>query len=152
MSFIVILFALVTFGTLGAVVATSTIVAFFVIYYILYIVACWKIMTKAGRPGWYSLIPLFVDYQLYKICWNPIIFWPDLICSTYLNYSSEQEKASGLTWTCSVVLFVIECIFTNKLAKAFGKGTGFGIGLLFFPTIFMLILGLGSSEYKGPQA
>lgn len=38
-----------------------------------------------------------------------------------------------------------------KLAKAFGKGTGFGFGLLFLNTIFILILGFGDAEYIGPQ-
>ena len=152
MSFIVILIALVTFGTMGAVIATSTIVGFALVYYVLYAIACWKIMTKAGKPGWYGLIPLFGDYQLFKISWDPLMFWPDLVCTLVVNYSNEQEKSTVFTWVASVVLFVIDCIFTNKLAKAFGKGTGFGIGLLLFPSIFMLILGLGSAEYKGPQA
>ena len=38
-----------------------------------------------------------------------------------------------------------------KFAKAFGKGIGFGIGLVFLNTIFVLILGLGDAEYIGPQ-
>lgn len=36
-----------------------------------------------------------------------------------------------------------------KLAKAFGKGGGFALGLIFFSPIFYAILGFGSAEYLG---
>lgn len=36
-----------------------------------------------------------------------------------------------------------------KLAKSFGKDTGFVIGLIFFAPIFYAILGFGDAEYLG---
>ena len=50
-----------------------------------------------------------------------------------------------------IVGFIYDIIFSIRLAKAFGKGTGFSIGLLFLPNIFSLILGFGSAEYLGSQ-
>lgn len=47
------------------------------------------------------------------------------------------------------VLLVINCIAYYKLALAFGKGTGFAIGLMFLSPIFQCILGFGKSEFKG---
>ena len=38
------------------------------------------------------------------------------------------------------------------LARAFGRGTGFAIGLIFLSPIFSLILGFGSDTYKGAPA
>ena len=38
------------------------------------------------------------------------------------------------------------------LAKSFGKGVGFGIGLILLPIIFFPILGFGSATYQGPAA
>ena len=38
------------------------------------------------------------------------------------------------------------------VAKNFGKGTGFGIGLAFLGFIFYPILGFGSATYQGPAA
>jgi hypothetical protein len=38
-----------------------------------------------------------------------------------------------------------------KLAKAFGKGAGFMVGLILLPVIFMPILAFDSSSYLGPQ-
>ena len=37
------------------------------------------------------------------------------------------------------------------MAKAYGKGTGFGIGLIFLDALFALILGFGSASYVGPK-
>ena len=44
------------------------------------------------------------------------------------------------------VIFVI--LQNLKLAKAFGKGTGYGIGLIFLPIIFFPMLALGNSTTK----
>lgn len=37
------------------------------------------------------------------------------------------------------------------MAHAYGKSTGFGIGMLFLSPIFCAILGFGDAEYQGPQ-
>ena len=38
-----------------------------------------------------------------------------------------------------------------RLAKSFGKGILFTIGLLLLPNIFTLILAFGKSQYIGPK-
>ena len=50
------------------------------------------------------------------------------------------------------VNFVICIILCIDLAKSFGKGAGFGIGLAFLGIIFFPILGFGSAQYQGPAA
>jgi len=97
---------------------------------VLLIVALWKIFGKAGEAGWKSIIPIYNTYILFKI-------------------------VTGNGWKMLFMLiplfnFVYGIMFCFKLAKAFGKGTGFGFGLLFLPNIFTLILGFGSASYVGP--
>ena len=89
------------------------------------------VFVKAGKPGWASLIPFYNTYCLYDIAWGN--GW--LFLLTFVP--------------CVGAIFGIIMLF--KLAKAFGQGTGFGFGLLFLNTIFILILGFGKSEYVGPQ-
>lgn len=48
----------------------------------------------------------------------------------------------------AVLLFM----FNQRLAAAFGKSKGFGVGLWLLNPIFMLILGFGSSAYVGNQS
>ena len=47
---------------------------------------------------------------------------------------------------------IILIILIIDLAKSFGKGVGFGIGLLLLAVIFFPILGFGSAQYQGPTA
>ena len=67
------------------------------------------------------------------------------------------EESTGLTFLgiiallCGVVLLIMALIGEYKLAKAFGKGFGFFIGLLLLNPIFKLILGFGSAQYRGRQ-
>jgi hypothetical protein len=37
-------------------------------------------------------------------------------------------------------------------AKSFGKGLGFGLGLVFLPIIFFPALAWGDAEYLGPPS
>jgi hypothetical protein len=48
--------------------------------------------------------------------------------------------------------FIIGIILCIDLAKSFGKGLGFGIGLILLGVIFFPILGFGSAQYQGPSA
>ena len=51
-----------------------------------------------------------------------------------------------------IVNIVIWLIVSLDLAKSFGRGTGFGVGLFFLSFIFAPILGFGSDTFKGPAA
>jgi hypothetical protein len=96
------------------------------------IVAMWKIFTKAGQPGWACLIPFYNIYVLCKIVGRPG-WWLILMLIPFVN----------------VIIGIILCI---DLAKSFGKGVGFGLGLIFLSFIFYPILGFGSAQYQGPVA
>ena len=47
----------------------------------------------------------------------------------------------------TVLLMVLEFKLYSRLARGFGKGTGFAFGLLFLNPIFMMILGFDKSQY-----
>ena len=51
-----------------------------------------------------------------------------------------------------LVNFIICIRVMISLAKSFGKGAAFGLGLTFLGFIFFPILGFGKAEYIGPQA
>jgi hypothetical protein len=94
------------------------------------IVAMWKIFTKAGQPGWASLIPIFNIYVWCKIVGRPG-WWVILMLIPFVNF----------------IIAIILCI---DLAKSFGKGVGFGIGIILLGIVFLPILGFGSAQYLGP--
>ena len=102
---------------------------------VLTIVANWKIFTKAGEAGWKSIIPIYNVVVLFRIIGiSP--WW-------ILGFLTAVIPVVG-------PLFIIGMsIYSNiKLGKAFGKSTGFIVGLVLLNTIFTLILGFGDSEYQ----
>jgi ABC-type sulfate transport system permease subunit len=92
------------------------------------IVGMWKVFTKAGQPGWAVLIPIYNTYVMLKIAGKP---W----------------------WWLLVIMFVplVGLIFAimaiAALAKQFGKGAGFAVGLILLPFVFWPMLGFGSAQY-----
>ncbi len=45
------------------------------IWYIIMVIANWKIFSKAGEAGWKSLIPILNYYIEFKISWKGSMFW-----------------------------------------------------------------------------
>lgn len=123
---------------LGGVMAGFSAVTFILslIPTILLIVAQWKIFVKAGEEGWKAIIPVYNLVVLFKIAgMNPMLLLLLLIPIANI-----------------VILIVLVVMLDINLAKAFGKGTGFAIGLIFLGFIFQLILAFDSSEYVGIKA
>ena len=57
--------------------ATYSIVGF--VWWLLHVVAAWRIFTKAGEAGWKSIIPIYSTYITYKISWKKKnLFWATL--------------------------------------------------------------------------
>lgn len=118
---------------------------------VLSIVACWKLFEKAGEAGWKSIIPIYNSYILFKICWKPMMFWIVLALSV-VNGAASAITDDPNNWIGIIALLVVAVITIIQLvmlSKAYGHGGGFAVGLIFLNTIFMLILGLGDSQYVG---
>lgn len=91
----------------------------------------WKIFVKAGQPGWAAIIPIYNTLIQLRIIARPW-WWLLLLLIPIVNI---------------VILFMVSI----ELAKSFGKGTGFGVGLVFLSFIFYPILGFGGAQYLGPD-
>jgi hypothetical protein len=95
------------------------------------IIVLWTIFEKAGKPGWAAIIPIY----------NIIVFL-DMV---------------GRPWWWLLltivpgVNFIIGLILMFDLARVFGKGAGFAIGLILLQPLFLLILAFDNSEYVGMQ-
>ena len=53
---------------------------------------------------------------------------------------------SFLFGVAGLILSIVQAQLT---AKAYGKGTGFAVGLFFVPFIMYLVLGFGDAKYQG---
>ena len=99
---------------------------------VLMIAALWKIFVKAGEPGWAAIIPIYNLIVTLKIVGRPT-WWIVLFLIPFVNL---------------IMMFVV----AFDLAKVFGKGTGFALGMIFLFPIFYPVLGFGSAKYQGAPA
>ena len=148
------------FGAIAGFLAGAMLVVGIValIVALLRIIAWWRIFTKAGEKGWKALIPILDSYTATKIAGTNnfariiIAFLGYAICngiSTALDPTSAGALIAGIISLALLIWYVVEIIIRfNGIAKNYGKGTGFVVAWVFFPTITTLILGLGGSQYK----
>ncbi len=91
----------------------GTAVVIYVAIIALMIVSMWKIFTKAGKPGWACLIPIYNILVLLDIIGKP--WW----------------------WLLLMLIPLVNLVFAiwamNLLSKSFGHSEGFTIGLLLLP-------------------
>lgn len=96
------------------------------------IASVWKVFVKAGQPGWACIIPIYNLYVMTQIAGKPA-WWLILFFIPFVN-------------------LIIGILLGIEIAKAFGKGAGFGLGLTFLGFIFYPILGFGDAEYQAQPA
>ncbi|MBK5257874.1 MAG: signal peptidase I [Vicinamibacteria bacterium] len=99
------------------------------VFFLLMVVAMWKIFVKAGKPGWASIIPIYNLIVMLEISGKPI-WWIILFFIPLVN-------------------FIVFILVTIAFAGSFGKGAGFGLGLVFLPFVFFPLLAFGDARYGG---
>lgn len=96
---------------------------------VLIVASLWKVYTKAGEPGWACIVPIYNIIVLLKIAKKPM-WYLILLLIPFIN---------------TIMLFVVYI----AIAKNFGKGAGFGVGLALLGFIFFPILAFGDAKYIG---
>ena len=97
---------------------------------VLLIVSMWKVFTKAGQPGWAAIVPIYNIVVLLKIVGKPV-WWI-------------------VGFLIPIVNIIVAILLSLALAKVFGKGTGFAIGLILLGIVFIPILAFSDAQYTAP--
>ena len=97
--------------------------------FIFIIASLWKVFTKAGQPGWASIVPIYNLVVLLKIAGKPT-WWLVL-------------------FIVPIVSFVIAIVLGIAIAERFGKSAGFSVGLTLLSFVFYPILAFGDAQYRG---
>jgi len=98
------------------------------IYLLFMCVSIYRLYEKGDQPGWYAFIPIYNFVVMAKIARRPT-WWIALLFIPVVNIVAYGA------------LFIAFC-------KAFGKGTGFAIGFMLLPFIFIPLLAFGDSQYE----
>jgi ABC-type sulfate transport system permease subunit len=113
-------------------VSSGTVMIMWLIYAVVILIllaSLWKIFTKANKPGWAAIVPIYNLVVELEIIGRPV-WWIALSIVPVAN-------------------LIVAIIILFDLAKAFGKGTGFGVFMLFFPFIAYPMLAFGKAQYVG---
>jgi hypothetical protein len=97
---------------------------------LLIIISNWKIYSKAGKPGWAAIVPIYNIIVLLEIVGKPV-WWIILLIVPFVN-------------------IVIAIMLIHQLSVAFGKGVGTTLLLLFLPFIGYPMLAFGDAQYTKP--
>jgi len=86
------------------------------------IIGMWKVFEKAGKPGWPAIIPFYNVYIMV-----------------------QNRRTAGLVVRAGFIPFanLVLIVLPFDIAQKFGKGAGFGVGLLLLPFVFYPMLGYG---------
>jgi hypothetical protein len=105
---------------------------FWLVIVLVFVIAAWKLFTKAGRPGWESIVPIYNNWiMVTEVCkLEPLWFF--------------------LGFVPLVNLFAAWKV-CMELAKKFGKSDMFGMGLFFLGVIFFPMLAFSDAKYQGKK-
>lgn len=115
------------FATIFGIILIVLGIAIAIAAVVFFIIAWWRIYTKAGRPGWSNLIPVYGWVEFFNVAWGSGLYF--------------------LFMLIPGVNVLVAILTVQKLSESYGHGLGFTLGLFFFPYIFILILGFGKSKH-----
>lgn len=128
-------------GILGGIMAMGAVVWLIgMAVAVFMIIVMWKVFAKAGKKGWYALIPFLNTYTMAEIC--GIKGWMGIVA----------PLCSIVPFVGSLAVLAYSIYQSYCLAKVYGKETGFAVGLVLLNPIFMAILGFGDASYLGAGA
>ena len=93
-----------------------------------FLLCLWKIVAKAGEPGWSGIIPIYNMVVLAKIGEKPL-WWGALVL-------------------IPIAGIVFQIWIWNRVVKRFGYSEGFTVGIVLLPIVFIPILAFSNAKYR----
>lgn len=89
-----------------------------------FVAGVWRTFAKAGRPGWAVLVPVY-----------------NLV--TWARVAGGDSVPLLMFLLVPPINVVILGLLSVRIARRFGRGVPFGLGLLLLPIVFYPLLGFG---------
>ena len=116
------------------------------------ILCYYRILGKMGKRRYCAIIPILGDMEMSSDLFRSMgSFWrPALICIAMFLTSRSLGMDNEYSLVMAFVALIVYGVFLMRLywrlAKQFGKGKGFAVGLILMPLIFLAILGFGKKN------
>ena len=86
-----------------------------------------RMLRKAGKPGWHALIPLWGELQVFRIVYDDFAFGAIFAGSTmmaWVGMMGVQHQMVSIFWFVNGLMWWIMCLFTC---------ISFGVSYVFWP-------------------
>lgn len=93
---------------------------------IIMIISYWKIFSKKGKPGWAIFVPIYNVIVQIQVANLSMVYFLLLLVPFVNIYAIIKINIS--------------------MAKSFGKSTGFGVGMILLPVIFIPLLAFSDTK------
>ncbi len=94
----------------------------------LFLAGAWRTFARAGAPGWAALVPIYNLVVLARL--------------------GGEKGALALLLLVPLVNVGVLGYLSVRLARRFGRGVPFGLGLLLLPLVFYPLLGFGPFQAR----
>lgn len=121
---------------LGVLIGLIIYVMIFLFYAVPYVIAMWKLVSKAGRPGWSQIIPVYNEFVKADIAKKPIYLPIIFAVGFILSIIPIKEIRSIGNLISAIVSLVIFLAFVKK----YNMSTGKTILLLFVPIVGVFMI------------
>lgn len=116
----------------------------------------WHLFGKCGVERWRGIVPFHNAWLLCRLTYgDERPFWAQVGCQAAILVAATQLNLGAAELPVLLALFVAQLaagvVIGLAVARSFGSGPGFGVGLGLLPTVFYYILGLDETEYLGPR-
>lgn len=99
---------------------------------VIMIISQWKILTKAGQPGWKCLIPVYNTWTLYEVA----------------GYQGYYSLLGFIPVVGTVIALIAAFLVSMSLAMKFGKSKAWGVVLLaLLAPVGYTVLGFSENTY-----
>jgi len=88
----------------------------------------WKVFSKAGIPGYLAFIPIVNLFFLCKV--------------------ANKEWYTGFLFFIPFINLLFCFLIFSEIAKSYGRGSGFALGMVFLPMFFIPVLGFMADPMK----
>ena len=108
------------------------------------IIIYWRIFTKAGKPGWYAIVPLYNSVVLAEVAKQPVWMGWTLAGIEAVNWLLVKNSSmSSLLNLVALGLFIYIIV---QLSKQFNKDTAFWVLTIILPIVAVFMT--GDLKYK----
>lgn len=128
-----------------------------VIWYVLQSYGHLLLFKKAGVNALTAFIPFYREFRMFQLTWKDkkvALIWAVCMLGLPLWWIGSFIKVQVMAWLgfCAfIVALILAVIRSFHEVKAFNKGYGLAIGIIFLAPVVNIVLGKSDADYQGAK-